>query len=78
MSRSRKKSPFTSRTTSVSEKEDKRLYNRRYRHVVKQLMHIDPTADILPHLRDYSNPWAMDKDGKWLFDPKKYPQFLRK
>lgn len=78
MSRSRKKTPVAGMTTAVSEKQDKRLYNRRYRRVTKQMVHIEPAREVLPHLREYSDPWGMDKDGKHRFDPLKYPERMRK
>ncbi len=78
MSRSRKKTPVHGMTTARSEKKDKRLYNRRFRHVSKQALHVNPECEVLPHLREYSNPWSMDKDGKVRFDPKKHPELMRK
>jgi len=78
MSRSRKKTPVHGITTASSEKQDKRLYNRRFRRVVKQLLRQNPECEVLPHLREYSNPWSMDKDGKVRFDPAKHPELMRK
>ena len=78
MSRSKKKTPIGGLTGARSEKQDKRLYNRRYRHICKLVLHVNPECELLPHLREYSNPWCMDKDGKVLFDPKKYPKGMRK
>ena len=51
-------------TTASSEKQGKRLYNRRFRHASKQALKVNPELEILPHLREYSNPWCMEKDGK--------------
>jgi hypothetical protein len=78
MSRSRKKTSITGITFSPSEKQDKRLYNRRYRRVCKQNLESNIETELLPHLRDYSNPWSMNKDGKKWFDAKKYPKNMRK
>ena len=78
MSRSKKRTPVAGMTSAPSEQEDKRLYNRRYRHVCKQVLHVNPMCDLLPHLRQYSNPWAMAKDGKKRFDPQEWPKWLRK
>lgn len=78
MSRSRRKTPVDGMTTARSEKQDKRLYNRRYRRVTKQMVHVEPERELLPHLREYSDPWGMDKDGKHRFDPLKYPERMRK
>ena len=78
MSRSRKKTPVRAITTAHSEKQDKRLYNRRYRRVLKDMIHSDPERELLPHLREYSDPWLMDKDGKYRFDPVENPKRMRK
>ena len=78
MSRSRRKSPVTGITTSESEKDDKRIYNRRYRRASKQLFENDPVRDPMPKLREFSDPWLMDKDGKARFDPSEYPELMRK
>jgi hypothetical protein len=78
MSRSTKRTPVCGMTGAPSEKQDKRLYNRRYRRMCKQVLHVNPACELLPHLREYSNPWAMDKDGKWWFDPKERPELMRK
>jgi hypothetical protein len=61
-----------------SEKQDKRDYNRRHRRVCRQFLHVNPECEPLPHLREYSNPWMMAKDGKVWFDPKQYPTGMRK
>lgn len=78
MSRSKRRTPVCGVTTARSEKQDKRLYNRRYRRVCKQAIHSDPGRELLPRLREYSNPWVMDKDGKARFDPEDRPDLLRK
>ena len=78
MSRSRKKTPVHGMTTARSEKKDKRLYNRRFRRVSKQALQVSPQQKVLPHLREHSDPWCMDKDGKVRFDPKKHPEWMRK
>lgn len=55
-----------------SEKQDKRTYNRRLRTRARQMLHQggDFDAIVLPEVRDVSNPWSMNKDGKsysrWL------------
>ena len=78
MARSRKKTPAHGITTARSEKKDKRLYNRRFRRVCKQAIQINPEREALPDLREYSNPWCMDKDGKVRFDARKHPEWMRK
>lgn len=42
------------------------------------MVHVEPERELLPHLREYSDPWGMDKDGKHRFDPLKYPERMRK
>jgi hypothetical protein len=78
MSRSRRKHPFRAITTADSEKQEKRVYNRRFRRVSDQALKVDPTGERLPILQEYSNPWSMDKDGKVRFDPAKCPKSMRK
>lgn len=82
MSQSRKKTPVSGNTTARSEKQDKRLANRRLRRNTKQVLVVngkggpefDPT---LPLLREVSNVWSFDKDGRhWMRDPK--PKDMRK
>jgi hypothetical protein len=69
MSRSKKRTPVCGMTAARSEKQDKRLYNRRYRRVCQQALHADLGRELLPRLREYSNMGAMGKDGKVRFDP---------
>ncbi len=78
MSRSKKRTPFWGFSSARSEKQDKRDYNRRYRRVSKQFLRVYPECDVMPHLREYSNPWAMSKDGKVWFDPQQHPERMRK
>jgi hypothetical protein len=77
MSRSRRKTPICGITTARSEKQDKRIANRRLRRRVRSRLHVDPDAP-LPLLREVSNPWLMDKDGKMLIDPARHPEIMRK
>lgn len=64
MSRSRRR-PAGGITTATSEKDDKRIWHRRYRHACKQALHVEgEDLELLPHFRSYSNPWCMAKDGK--------------
>ncbi|MCA1634247.1 MAG: hypothetical protein LC802_11280 [Acidobacteria bacterium] len=78
MSRSKKKTPVSGMAAARSEKQDKRLYNRRYRRACNQSLHMNPAREVVPLLREYSNPAAMAKDGKAWFDPKKFPRLMRK
>jgi len=91
LSRSRRKHSHTGITTCESEKDDKREANRRYRHAVRQrlqtsvpagaLATTDESDDLLlPHWREYGDPWTFGKDGKW-FIPTSFPrldQLMRK
>ncbi|MDH3208466.1 MAG: hypothetical protein OEO79_17835 [Gemmatimonadota bacterium] len=78
MSQSRKKTPISGITTAGSEKQDKRIANRRVRRAVKQALHTLEDAEVLPHRRELTNPWTMAKDGKRWFDPHRFPEVLRK
>ncbi len=78
MSRSKRRTPVRGMTSARSEKQDKRLYNRRYRRVCKQALHVDPARELLPLLRGYSNVGPMDKGGKFRFDPAAHPELPRK
>ena len=75
MSRSRRHVPIFGITTSESEKQDKRTANRRLRRAVRHAL--ARGRDVLPHLREVSNVWAFDKDGKrWRADAT--PRDMRK
>lgn len=78
MSHSVRRSPVIGNTTATSEKEDKQLAHRRHRRRVHQALDQDPEIPVLPHRRETSNPWTMDKDGKHRFDPQRFPELLRK
>ena len=77
MSRSRRKTSIIG-VAGDSEKEDKQLYNRRYRQAFKQHLATRLENDSWPHLHEYSNPWGMAKDGKSWFDSREYPKRMRK
>lgn len=78
MSRSRRQHPFCGITTAQSEKQGKQDYNRRFRRASKQHIRLEPEADVKPHLREYSNPWNLSKDGKQRFDATRLPKLMRK
>lgn len=75
MSRSKKKTKIRGITTAVSEKQDKRDANRKLRRVVKQK--VKKGNENLPELKDISNVWLFDKDGK-TYDKKMNDRDLRK
>jgi hypothetical protein len=77
MSRSYKKNPAGGITMADSEKKDKRLANRKYRRIVRQALMSWTEDTIIPLLREVSNVWDMDKDGK-RWHGWKYPDVWRK
>ena len=62
MSRSRKKTPIHGHTTARSEKEYKSKANRKLRRLVKSKL--KTRREHLPHLREISNIYNFNKDGK--------------
>ncbi len=79
MSQSRKKTPVTGNTTARSEKQDKRIANRRMRAIVRTMINSGAGDEMLPVSKHAaSNVWSHDKDGKHRFDPKKHPRMMRK
>ncbi|MCU0437460.1 MAG: hypothetical protein MUC49_06050 [Raineya sp.] len=69
MSRSKKKTPIIGITSSETEKEDKKLANRKFRKVVKA--QIKKEKDILALVKEVSNVWSFAKDGKkYVKNPK--------
>jgi len=78
MSRSRKHTPISSNATSSSEKRDKRAANRKLRRPIKATVQTNPEAESLPELREVSDVWGMNKDGKHYFDADKFPKLMRK
>lgn len=70
MSRSYKKTPIIGHTAAESEKYDKKIWHRRFRHKTKDIlrsMRNDPDMiddTVMPVESDVSNTWAMSKDGK--------------
>lgn len=75
MSRSEKKTKIRGITTAKSEKENKQDANRKYRRIVKQK--VKSKDSELPEIREISNVWSFDKDGK-IYDPKMTDKDLRK
>ncbi len=82
MSRSKKKNPFNG-IAGGSEKYDKRKANRIFRRKTKRENRlIDPFAGERDHkypkMREVSNKWLMNKDGKFYFKEDQYPKLMRK
>ncbi|WP_020528637.1 hypothetical protein [Flexithrix dorotheae] len=65
MSRSRKKIKIRGISTADSEKQNKRRANRKLRRIISQK--IKTGEDKFPELKEVSNVWCFDKDGK-IFD----------
>jgi hypothetical protein len=78
MTRSRRKTPACGITTAVSEKDDKRYAHRAERRLNHQILATTEDGDSLKATRAVSNPWSMDKDGKQRFDPRRFPELMRK
>ena len=75
MSRSKRKTPVCGWTSAESEKEDKRTANRVFRRINKVRLRVDKEPLVV---RETSNVFMWSKDGKQLFDPKKFPKGMRK
>ena len=67
MARSRKKVPITGITSAKTEKSNKRKANRKFRRLTK--VQIKKGDTQLVSIKEVSNVWSFDKDGK---------QFLQK
>jgi hypothetical protein len=70
-------------TTAESEQTWKREANRRLRRasirVVKAVLHAgDPDELMLPVVDEVANQYDGPKDGKQRFNPRKYPDLMRK
>ena len=50
-----------------SEKYDKRCANRSFRVKIKRLMRCDILTDTFPLIREMSDEWCFNKDGKSWF-----------
>lgn len=59
-----------------TEKRDKRYNNRVFRR--KEKIAISQDSLLFPTMREVSDVWGMSKDGKFRFNPDKYPKLMRK
>ncbi|GAK97481.1 hypothetical protein JCM19294_17 [Nonlabens tegetincola] len=75
MSRSIKKTKIHGITSAKSEKENKQDANRKFRRIIKQKVKADKTE--LPELREISNVWSFNKDGKH-YNPEMTDKDMRK
>ena len=64
MARSRRHTPIFGITSQESEKADKRRGNRRLRRLVREVVATSDAPEVLPALREVSDPWSMAKDGR--------------
>ena len=78
MSKSQKKNPFCGNTKAKSEKQDKRIANRKDRRINKKILNQTQDDSRLLPKKTTSDEWAMDKDGKHRFDPDEFPKGMRK
>jgi hypothetical protein len=65
MSRSFIKNKIVGYTKKETEKRDKTIANKRYRRLVK--VRIAKRSEILPLIREVSNIYQFDKDGKHYY-----------
>ncbi len=74
MSRSRKKHPIIGMTTAETEKQFKQQEHSRERAAVRDALRTD--KEILPHPKEFGDPWDGPKDGKriWTDDMRKAKQ----
>jgi hypothetical protein len=76
MSRSRRHTPVTGITKSESDTRDKVLAHRRQRRRVRTAL-ASGHAEIVTR-RKAGDVWGVAKDGKQRFDPRRWPQLMRK
>ncbi len=79
MSNSYKKNPIIGAASIKSEKEDKQDANRKFRRIVKSQIKVN-NFDF-PLIREVSNVWCFEKDGKHFLDKEKQKalkKYLRK
>jgi hypothetical protein len=68
MSKSRRRTPIIGMTMAESDKDGKRMANRRLRRQVRVALQEDREPALL---REVSDVWTFPKDGKqWIDDPK--------
>jgi hypothetical protein len=65
MSRSVRKTKIFGITTAISEKQDKRLWNRKFRKICKRLISVEKEAPI--KIQGVTNVWDGAKDGKQYY-----------
>lgn len=81
MSRSFRKSPVVSWCCADSEKDDKRISNRKFRKKSKHILKTSEEYENLPlHQREVTNVYTFAKDGKTYIGKNcfEFKKFLRK
>ncbi|MCK9596245.1 hypothetical protein M0R19_03620 [Candidatus Pacearchaeota archaeon] len=85
MSHSFKKSPICGFTSCSSEKGDKKIANKKHRKINKCLiLKIIKESDeenseiIFKDMKELTDVFFFNKDGKSFFDEKKHPSLMRK
>lgn len=76
MSRSTRKTPIVGITKAPSEKNDKRVAQRRFRRKAK--VSISQGEDPPEDLNEIADVWTFDKDGKQFFNEDEHPELMRK
>ena len=80
MSRSFRKSPKCGMANAASEKHDKRIANRKFRHKNKQALEEGKEGPIKK--QETSNVWTFNKDGKqyygWMEYDEEYSEMFTK
>ena len=82
MARSYRHTPIIGITCAESEKKDKRIANRTLRAACRTALAScqDYDALVMPILREVSNVWSFDKDGKQRLRPgtPHFAKYMRK
>ena len=77
MSHSMKKTPVVG-NASHSEKEDKRIANRKMRRIVRTKLHTG-REELPVSMKEVSDIWTMAKDGKsWMSSHEAREKYMRK
>lgn len=76
MSRSYRKTPIRGVTGARSDAWFKKESHQAHRSACRRAIYRGD--EDMPDIKLYQDPYKSEKDGKFLFDPKKYPEYLRK
>lgn len=78
MAHSQRSTLIVGNAKRASEKSDKLAAHRRVRRRVRQVLHTDDAAELLPSMRELSDPDSMAKHGKSYVGNRHQPRDLRK